>query len=166
MREHIMRAGQARVWYGTMPVEFLYTAGEAGERFFQTLRRKGTFATTHCEECALTYLPPRVYCERCFADLSQTWSEVAPVGRVHSYTLVHIDREGRPRPRPEIVAIVRIDGTDGGLVSRLIDVKPEDVRLETPVRAVLAPPRKRRGTITDLLGFAPRAVTGRMGRRR
>jgi len=92
---------EARVWHGTMPVQYLYTAGVAGERFFQTLRRKGVFAVTTCAECQVTYLPPRLYCERCFADLSEAWAEVAPSGRVHTYTVVHEDQDGRPLDPPQ-----------------------------------------------------------------
>lgn len=151
----------ARVWHGTMPVQYLYTAGVAGERFFQTLRRKGVFAVTTCAECQVTYLPPRLYCERCFADLSEAWAEVAPSGRVHTYTVVHEDQDGRPLDPPQVVAFVRIDGTSGGLIGRLLHLRPQDVQVEMPVDAVLAPPRRRRGSMDDIAGFAPRRVLPR-----
>lgn len=144
-----------RVWPGRMPVEFRYTAGVAGERFFQTLRRQGTLAVTRCASCGITYLPPRLYCERCFADLAGAWDTVPPAGRVHTFTTLHVDHEGHPLPRPEVIAFVRIDGTDGGLVARLLNVRPSDVRLEAAVAAVLVPPRRRTGRITDIVGFAP-----------
>lgn len=150
-----MQASRPSAWRGKMPVEFLYTAGAAGERFFQTLRRRGRFEVTRCDECNLTYFPPRIYCERCFADLSATWKEAPLTGRVHTFTVVHADGLGRPLPVPEVVAYVRIDGTDGGLVARLLKVAPGDVQLEMPVTAVLAPPRRRRGNLADLLGFTP-----------
>ncbi len=139
-----------------MPVQYLYTAGVAGERFFQTLRKRGQFAVTRCADCKVTYLPPRLYCERCFADLSATWANVAPQGRVQTYTIVHVDRKGQRLSTPDVVAFVRIDGTDGGLLSRLLNVGPAQVQLEMPVQAILAPPRRRRGTLDDILGFGPR----------
>ncbi len=166
MDRTITNASQARVWRGTIPVQFLYTAGVAGERFFQTLRTKGVFAVTTCAECRITYLPPRLYCERCFADLSETWKDVPPTGRVHTYTVVHQDEDGRPLDHPQIVAVVRIDGTDGGLVGRLLDVRPQDVRLELPVEAVLLAPRRRRGTLDDIAGFAARRELPQPRRRR
>lgn len=147
---------EPRVWKGAMPVQFLYTAGAAGERFFQTLKRKGVFLVTHCKECDLTYLPPRIYCERCFADLAETWREVAPVGKVHTHTLVHVDREGRDAPSPTLVAFVRIDGTDGGFVTRLLEIAPADVRIDMPVELVLVRKRRRRGTLDDIIGFRKR----------
>ncbi len=146
---------QARTWYGTMPVQFRYTPGAAGLRFYETLKKKGTLAATRCAECGKTYLPPRVYCENCFADLEGTWVEVEPRGRVHTFTLVHLDREGRRLRRPELAAYVRIDGTDGGLVTKLLNVRPEDVRIDLPVEGVLLPPRQRKGALDDITGFAP-----------
>src|SRR3989442_12991888 len=125
-RKSITNVGQARVWHGTMPVQYLYTAGVAGERFFQTLRRKGVFAVTMCAECRVTYLPPRIYCERCFADLSEAWAEVAPSGRVHTYTVVHEAQDGRPLDPPQGVAFVRIDGTSGGRDCRGAAPPPPD----------------------------------------
>ncbi len=156
MRQQISRLSAARSWYGTIPVQYLYTAGVAGERFFQTLRQRGQLAITKCPECRITFLPPRLYCERCFADLSATWADVAPQGQVHTFTVVHIDREGGRLPIPEVVAFVRIDGTDGGLVGRLLNVPATEVRLEMPVAAVLAPRRRRRGIFADIIGFVPR----------
>lgn len=146
----------ARVVRGTMPVEYLYTAGAAGERFFQTIKTKGVFMATTCQECRITYLPPRVYCERCFADLSETWSQVPSTGRVHSYTVVHRDQDGQPVNPPQIVAYVRMDGTDGGLIGRVLQTSLTEVHLDMPVEAVLRPRRARRGVLDDIEGFAPR----------
>jgi uncharacterized OB-fold protein len=149
-----------------MPVEFLYTPGAAGLRFFRTLQRHGRLTATRCEECAVTYLPPRIYCENCFADLSNAWRELPGRGRVHTYAVAHVDREGRPLSQPEIVAFVRIDGTDGGLLTRLINVAPAEVELEMPVEMVLRPPRRRRALLSDIVGFAPLRATGTRGRAR
>lgn len=145
----------ARSLQGTMPVRFRYTLGAAGARFFETLKRKGMLAATRCAADGITYLPPRLYCEECFADLEGTWLEVAPRGRVHTFTVVHLDREGRRLAKPEVAAYVRIDGTDGGLVTRLLHVEAGAVRIGQEVEAVLLPPRERKGTLEDILGFAP-----------
>src|SRR2546422_9608715 len=128
-----------------MPVQYLYTAGVAGERFFQTLRRKGVFAVTTCAECQVTYLPPRLYCERCFADLSGAWAEVAPSGRVHTYTVVHEDQDGRPLDPPQVVAFVRIDGTSGGRICARPPLRSQALQGELPVDPGPGPPPRRRG---------------------
>jgi uncharacterized OB-fold protein len=156
MRQTMKDTPLARVVRGKMPVQYLYTAGVAGERFFQTVKTKGVFMATTCRECRITYLPPRVYCERCFADLSETWSQVPSTGRVYTYTVVHQDQDGQPVDPPQIVAFVRMDGTDGGLIGRLVKTLLPEVHLDMPVEAVLCPPRQRRGTLDDITGFAPR----------
>src|SRR2546428_3027592 len=139
-RKSITNVSQARVWHGTMPVQYLYTAGVAGERFFQTLRRKGVFAVTTCAECQVTYLPPRLYCERCFTDLSEAWAEVAPSGRVHTYTVVHEDQDGRPLDPPQVVAFVRIAGTSGGPVGPALILPAPTGLVAARVSTVVAPP--------------------------
>ncbi len=166
MRQGIRHAGDARVWHGTMPVQYLYTAGVAGERFFQTLKKKGVFTATTCPQCRITYLPPRLYCEHCFADLSDTWSQVAPRGRVYSYTIVHQGQDGQQLKVPQIIAFVRIDGSDGGLIGRLLHVRLQDVRLEMPVEAKLVPPRQRRGALDDIAGFTPRRIVPQLRSKR
>jgi uncharacterized OB-fold protein len=145
----------ARSLRGTMPVQYRYTPGAAGVRFFETLRAKGVLAATRCAADGITYLPPRLYCAECFADLSETWLELPARGYVHTWTVVHVDRQGRPLARPEIAAFVRIEGTDGGLVTRLLNVEPAAVRIGLEVEAVLRPMRERRGTLEDIVGFAP-----------
>lgn len=157
MRKADQDTPEARVVRGTMPVQFLYTAGVAGKRFFQTVKTKGVFTATTCRQCEITYLPPRVYCEQCFADLSDAWSEVASTGRVHTFAVVHRDQHGQPLDPPQIVAYVRIDGTDGGLIGPVVRASPSQVQLEMPVEAVFRPSRERRGTLDDIVGFAPRS---------
>ncbi|MBI4279711.1 MAG: OB-fold domain-containing protein [Armatimonadetes bacterium] len=75
---------------------------------------------------------------------------------MHTYAVLHLDRDGRPLEAPEVVAYVQIDGTDGGLVTRLLDVDHDRVAIGLPVEAVLLPARERRGAITDIQGFRPR----------
>lgn len=146
---------EPRSWPGTMPVQFRYTPGVAGLRFFQTLKQRGLLAVTRCPQCNTTYLPPRLYCEDCFVDLLDSWAEVPPRGRVHTFTVVHLDPEGHRLREPEIAAFVRIDGTHGGLVTRLVNVQPGEVQIDMPVEAVLLPPRRRRGALEDIVGFQP-----------
>jgi uncharacterized OB-fold protein len=75
---------------------------------------------------------------------------------VYTYTVVHQDQDGQPVDPPQIVAFVRMDGTDGGLIGRLVKTLLPEVHLDMPVEAVLCPPRQRRGTLDDITGFAPR----------
>lgn len=145
---------KTKKWDGEIPVHYLYTYGLAGENFFRAVKDKGTFVATRCTKCNVTYVPPRIYCERCFAELTN-YSDVGTKGTVETYTVCHESLEGKRLQKPEIIAGVRIDGTDGGLVHRLAGIEPGNVKIGMKVEAVFAEPAKRTGAITDILHFRP-----------
>lgn len=153
-RQKPTKIEEIRSWRGDFPVEYLYTAGVAGERFMTTLRERGLLAATRCRECGVTYLPPRIYCARCFADLLGSWVEVPPRGVVHTYTVVSTGSQGQPLRDPEVIAYIKIDQTDGGILGR-VAASPEAIAIGMAVEGVLAPPGERRGTITDIRYFKP-----------
>ncbi len=150
----IEHASDAIAWSGDMPTEGRYTAGIAGERFFRAIKEEGQFLATVCLECDITYLPPRLYCEQCFAHLDE-WVEVAPSGQVHTFTVVHQDLDEQALPEPRILAFITFDDADGGLVHDLGEVEAEDVYLGMAVEPVLKPQAERRGSITDIEYFRP-----------
>lgn len=142
-------------WRGSIPVESRYTVGIAGERFFREIRDNARFLGTRCPQCDLTYVPPMMYCERCFTRLEE-WVEVASTGTVHTYTVLHVDLDGAPLAEPEIIAFVRLDGSDGGLVHRLGEVSPDKVEIGMEVEAIFKPKGQREGSILDIEYFKPR----------
>jgi uncharacterized OB-fold protein len=142
-------------WRGRIPVNYVYTVGRAGEKFFQGVVN-GKFVATECTSCNVVYLPPRTYCERCFARLEDNYLEVSPQGRVHTFTLCHKKLDGSKCDEPVLVAMVQIDDTDGGLVHCLGEVKPEEVYIGMPVEAVFKPKKQRKGSILDIKYFKPR----------
>jgi len=145
---------QTRAWPGELPYEYKYTAGVAGERFLRELKENGRIMGSRCPACDFTYVPARLYCERCFARLEE-WREVGPEGTVAAYTVVHLDLEGKPLAQPQVIALIELDGADGGLVHFLGGVDPAEVYIGMPVRAVLKPPARRQGSILDIRHFRP-----------
>ncbi len=139
-------------WRGDLPVSSRYTFGLAGERFFRALKDEGVIYGSHCPRCEVTYVPARIFCERCMAELDD-WRDVGTRGEVHTFTLLFVDLDGGLMDEPELVAFVRIE--DGGLVHRLGEVDPEEVYIGMPVEAVLKPKEEREGSITDLAYFKP-----------
>jgi uncharacterized OB-fold protein len=109
-----------------------------------------------CSSCGVVYLPPRTYCECCFARLEDSYVKVLPQGRVHTFTLCHKNLDGSYRPTPILVAMVKIDQTDGGLVHYLGGVKPEEVYIGMSVEAVFKPKKQRKGSILDIKYFRPK----------
>lgn len=142
-----------RHWEGHMEADYIYTSGVAGERFFRALRDEGRLLAARCEACELSYLPPRLFCERCFAELAHS-VDVPAEGRVAAVTIAHVDRRGNPLSRPEQWAFVTFRGIHGGLVNRLLGDSAQP-KPGMRVRPRIRPKAYRTGTIADLEGFEP-----------
>ncbi len=145
---------QATAWQGDIPITSRYSAGIAGERFFREIKDNGRIMGTHCAACDLTFVPATMFCERCFAQLDN-WVEVKNHGVVFTYTVLHRDLDDKPLEPPAVLAFIRLDGSDGGLVHYLGQVEPEDVYIDMEVEAVLKEPDQREGSILDILHFRP-----------
>jgi uncharacterized OB-fold protein len=150
--ERIQNASRLRHWPVTIEATYLYTAGVAGERFFGELKKSGKILATECAGCGVEYLPPRVYCERCFGDIGGSWHAVAPTGVVESFTVLRRALDGSQMDPPEVRAVVRMGRGQGALIHRLL-VPPEDAFVGMQVKAKLKPRAKRNGDILDIEGF-------------
>ena len=117
--EQISQIENIRYVYGDVPITFQYTQGIAGERFLRELMENRRFLGTRCAQCGYTYLPPRLYCERCFVSLEDAWVEVGPRGTVEAITVAHLDLDDEPLAEPQTMALIRLDGADGLLVHRI-----------------------------------------------
>ncbi len=113
-------------WSDSIALEYKYTAGVCGEKFLKELKQHSRIIATRCSKCKLTYLPPRLYCERCFGRLNR-WVKVNNEGTLYSYT---ITRE--KNVKPSIYGLVKFAGVEGGLVSK-IHAKVEDLRVDMKV---------------------------------
>jgi len=150
--EHPVEAG---VWRGSIPLQHRYTAGVAGERFLRGLK-EGKIYGTRCARCNYTYVPARLYCERCLSHLGQqAWLEIGLEGEVLSFTEVHIDPAGRPLDKPRWVGLIRLRGASGVLMHNLEGVTQENARVGLAVKAVFRPAKERSGSINDIRHFAP-----------
>ena len=139
-------------WLGEMPVTSRYTAGLAGEKFLRAIKDEGKILGSHCDQCGITYVPVRQFCERCMDELEET-VDVGTEGEVHTFTLLFEDVDGTPREEPEIVAFISLG--DGGLVHRLDEVHLDDLDIGMPVEAVFKPKGEREGSVLDIKYFRP-----------
>ncbi len=154
--EKLQKTTEPKHWLGDMEVDhFCYTAGLAGERFFMALRDQGMILGARCASCQITYVPPRVYCERCFAELGEdSLVDVGLRGRVKSFTVARLSKAGHPLKEPQIFAIIEL-GKGTGFLHKLGGLSPEDVRVGLEVEAVFLPKGQRQGRITDIEHFRP-----------
>ncbi|KKM09080.1 hypothetical protein LCGC14_1723160 [marine sediment metagenome] len=150
--EHVERVTDLRAWPGDFPVSHLYTVGIAGERFLRELKDNGRFMGTRCGSCDHVYLPPSMFCPRCFAALDE-WTEVGPQGTVRAVTTAHRGVDGRPPETPETLALIQLDGADGLLVHRIGG--SEGASIGDRVEAVLKDAAQREGSILDVRHFRP-----------
>ena len=152
--EKLIQPSEARHWPGSIPLEFHYTAGVAGEEFRRELRDNGRFLVSKCFKCKSTYVPARMYCPDCFIEMKDQFPIDKP-GYVYSFTVVNRKRSGEESNSPITVGLVKFDGVKGGIV-HLLDVDgPTEASIGTKVTHVLRDSSKRVGAITDILGFKP-----------
>jgi hypothetical protein len=135
-------------------MNYVYTLGRAGEKFFREIMN-GTILGAPCASCHVIYVPPRTYCERCFAHLEDHYIDVGIKGTVHTFTQCYEAYDGARKETPTIVAMVRINGTQGGLVHWLGEIDFEEVYIGMPVEAVFKPKKDREGSILDIKHFRP-----------
>ncbi len=140
----------ARKIPGELSVSFRYTPGVGNTAFFEALRDRGVFLGSRCEACGVTYLPARIFCERCLAELDPS-IECGPEGELLSWTVARIDVDGGALERPVTYGLVRLDGADTVLLHRLL-VADGVPAIGARVRPVLA--ERREGSILDVEGFA------------
>ncbi len=151
MLEKIALPDEVRRWDGELPVRHRYTPGVAGTDFFTALRDRGVLLGSRCEACSYTYVPARLFCERCFAELAAD-TEAGPGGELVSFTIGFVGLEGEPLEDPETIGLVRLDGADSVLVHRVLGAD-EPLEIGERVEVVLRPEGEREGTILDIEGF-------------
>ncbi len=154
LKERLSQPHEAATWPGDLPVQSLYTAGAAGDRFLKTLKEKGQLLGASCSRCDEVYVPPKLYCEKCMGELTE-WVKVGPAGTLESWTELHVGLDGKQLDQPQLVGLILLDGATTSIVHRLSG-KSGSLCIGTKVTAVLKPPAKREGAITDILYFEPK----------
>ena len=147
--------------------KYSFSAGQAVSRFLEGLKQ-GRILGKRCPRCGRVYVPPRSYCEYCFAPTAE-WVEVSGEGEVNTAVVSYISTFRERLEEPEIIAVIRLyaPGYTGkkdeyefpGIFHKLCGVKPEDVMsgrvIGMRVRPRWKPPERRVGSITDIECFEP-----------
>jgi uncharacterized OB-fold protein len=133
---------------GTVEVEYEWSAGLAGSRFFAELK-EGRIMGTKCPQCGRIMVPPRIFCEECFVDADE-WVEVSSQGSVLTFAESYFGLQGQKLDEPWYVGIVRLDDSDGGLFHRLVPGQ-RPIEIGARVEAVFA--EDRSGGILDIEHF-------------
>jgi len=149
-----------------------HAAGAAFSRFLNGLKQ-GKILGTKCNNCGRVMIPPRVFCEWCFTDVSD-WVEHSGTGIVSTYSLSHIGTDPGVRlDKPVIVAVIWFENTfrtlassktvlhAGGILHRLDGVEPDKVNVGLRVKPVWKPFEERVGSILDIDYFTPLEAAGK-----
>ena len=153
-REKTTNHKALRHWKGDMEADYIYTTGIAGDKFFKEIKESAKIKGTKCKNCKIVYVPPRMYCEQCFEKLDE-WLDVSDKGTVHTYTICNMDLDGSKMDKPVIMAVIKLDGIHGGIIHRLGEVNPEDVKIGMKVQAIFKNREEREGSILDIKYFKP-----------
>jgi uncharacterized OB-fold protein len=153
MLDKISQPQSARRVRGEVPIYHRYTLGVAGERFFKAMRDDQQILVSPCPKCHSRLLPPKMYCEACFEETSDTWEPLSSPGFIRSFTVVHRSLEEELLETPEVVVLVSWEGVRGGLIHRLSEIELDRVALGMKVEPVWA--GERVGAISDISHFRP-----------
>lgn len=139
----------------TPELRYAFDTGEALGRYLAELK-EGRLIARCCRKCERVMIPPRMFCERCFRP-TDDWVYVKDTGTVNTFSLCYVSWDVRRLKRPEIPAVIEIDGASPGMgILHLIRrVKPGDVRVGMRLAAVWKRPSKRIGSITDIEYWKP-----------
>ncbi len=152
--EKISQPLQARHWTDSIPLEYHYTAGVAGEAFRRELKENGRLLSSKCSECKSTYIPARMFCPACFIEIKDN-APLEETGYVYSHTTVNRNRTGEPIGEPLTIALIKFEGVKGGIVHRLQLEESGSVSFGMKVVPVLRDRRERTGALTDIVAFKP-----------
>ena len=150
--EKITQPLQARHWTDSIPLEYHYTAGIAGEEFRRELKDNGRFLSSKCAQCKSTYVPARMFCPSCFIEIKEN-APLEKLGYVYSHTTVNHNRAGEPISEPLTVALIKFEGVKGGIIHRLQVEEPNSVSFGMKVVPILKDENQRTGALTDILAF-------------
>ena len=137
---------------GEIQINYNWSVGKAGERFFTELKDSKRIMGARCRKCSRVLVPPRIFCEECFVD-DMEWVEVEPRGTLVTFGDCYFSTDGKRLKEPWILGIVKLNGSDGGLIHFIGEAKAEDLKIGMPMEAIFK--EERDGNILDIKYFRP-----------
>jgi uncharacterized OB-fold protein len=140
---------------GMVRAEFAFWVGQYLDKFYDALENK-QFIGNKCPECGNIFVPPRKICGKCnkTIPLDKNWVDLPETGTLLNYTITYYkvnDRTTRKVKKPQILGMVQIDGSNTGIVYRLLNINPDEVKIGMKVKAVWE--EKTKGDPSDIKGF-------------
>ncbi len=140
---------------GLVRADFAFWVGQYMDRFYDALENK-KFIGNKCLECRNIFVPPRKICGKCnkTIPLDKNWVDLPETGTLLNYTITYYkvnDRTTRKVKKPQIIGMIQIDGSNTGIVYRLLNIDPDDIKVGMKVKVVWE--EKTKGDPSDIKGF-------------
>jgi uncharacterized OB-fold protein len=100
--------------------------------FFAGLANKKLLGSK-CTKCSYIFATPRSHCMECGAKTE--WYELPKQGEVHTFTTCYFGGEAFLKETPFTLILVEFEGVNTLFLSRLVGVKPENVKIGMKIKA-------------------------------
>ena len=100
--------------------------------FFAGLANKKLLGSK-CTKCSYIFATPRSHCMECGAKTE--WYELPKQGEVHTFTTCYFGSEAFLKETPFTLILVEFEGVNTLFLSRLVGVKPENVKIGMKINA-------------------------------
>ena len=155
LSEQDIAEGKVLSLHDSLHADFGWDTGVAVGRYLASLK-EGVILGARCHRCRKTVVPPRQVCEWCYRLMSD-YVPLQDTGIVNTFSLCYVTWDVQRIMEPEIPAVIEIDGASPlhGILHKLGEIAPQEVRIGMRVKAVWKPAAERLGAITDILYFSP-----------
>ncbi len=92
---------------------------------FWDLANKGILSRQRCADCQFEMFPPQFACRQCLST-NLEWMASTGLGRLYSYTILHMAPDGSPLTEPKILADVDLE-EGWHMMTNIVDCAPEAV---------------------------------------
>ena len=141
---------------GLVKADFNFWVGRYMDKFYDGLEKRKLLGNK-CPKCGDVFVPPRKICGKCNEKipLDQNWIDLPSTGVLINYTITSYkvsDRRARNTKKDQIIGMIRIDGSNTGIIYPLINTKTEevDIGMKLQIEWVDEP----KGDPSDIKGFA------------
>lgn len=154
--------GKALFVMDELKADYAWDTGVGIGTYLAGLKR-GQILGCYCEHCRKIVVPPRVVCEWCYQPMTE-YVPVQDTGTVNTFSICYVTWDVKRIEKPELPAVIMLDGASelsessvvmGGIMHKLGEVDPKDIKIGMRVQAVWKPAEEREGAITDILYFKP-----------
>ncbi len=140
---------------GMVKADFAFWVGRYLDKFYDGLEAK-KIVGNKCPKCGDVFVPPRKICGKCnkVIPLEENWVDLPETGTLVNYTMTPYrvsDKRERTVKTPDIVGMIKIDGSNTAIVYRMLDIEPADVK--TGMKVKVQWNSKTKGDPSDIKGF-------------